>query len=304
MSGGAVGYAVAAAIFLALASALQHQAATAEQGYRSGIHLLLRLARNRRWAAGLAVAAAGVALHAAALHAGALAVVQPVLVMSVALALPARAVLDRARPSAGQVLAGAVLAAGVAIFVTAAHPHAGHAAPDGRGAAAVIAAGVALAGLGSVIAARARSGRVAGFALGVAAGTLYGLAGGVLKAAVQAALHDPAALIAGWPPWALAVLATWGFIIHQRAYAHAPLGVSLPALSVANPLAGVVFGMLVFGETPAHGPLALLGETVGLVVIVASVTMLARPPAGAGWHRPSPAAAASDGHQPGAAEPG
>jgi drug/metabolite transporter (DMT)-like permease len=288
MSGGAIGYAIAAAMCLALASALQHQAATAEQGYRSGIHLLWRLARNRRWAAGLAAAAAGVIMHAAALHAGTLAVVQTVLVMSVALALPARALLDRARPSGGQMLAGAVLAAGVAIFVTAAHPRAGQAAPDGRGAAAVIAAGVALAILGSVAAVRARSGRVTGFALGVAAGTLYGLAGGVLKAAVHAVLRDPATAITGWPPWALAVLGAWGFIIHQRAYTHAPLGASLPALSVANPLAGMAFGTLVFGETPAHGPLALLGETLGMAIIIGSVAMLARSPAAAGPDRDGP----------------
>jgi hypothetical protein len=172
MSGSAVGYAAAAAICFALASALQHQAATGEQGYRSGIHLLWRLARNRRWAAGLALIAAGVILHAAAVHAGALAVVQPVLLMSLALALPVRALLDRARPSAGQALAAAVLAAGVAVFVAAAHPSAGQPAADGRGAATAIVTGAILAGLCLVIAARARSGRVAGFALGLAAGTL------------------------------------------------------------------------------------------------------------------------------------
>ncbi len=103
--------------------------------------LLAAAGADGRWAAGLAAAAAGVILYAAALHAGALAIVQPVLVMSVALALPVRALLDRARPSTGQVLAAAVLAAGVAVFVTTAHPRAGRAAPDARGAAVVIAAG-------------------------------------------------------------------------------------------------------------------------------------------------------------------
>jgi hypothetical protein len=76
----AIGYALAGAICLALASALQHQAATGEHGYRSGIHLLWRLAHRPRWMAGLAVSGAGLVLHAAALHAGALAVVQPLLV--------------------------------------------------------------------------------------------------------------------------------------------------------------------------------------------------------------------------------
>jgi hypothetical protein len=241
---------------------------------------------------------AGLVLHAAALHAGALAVVQPLLVTGLAFALPLRALLDRTRPSAGQALAAAVLAAGVAIFVAAAHPSAGQPAPDADAAAAVIAAGAMLAGACSVVATRARSGRLAGFALGLAAGILYGLVGGVLKAAVHAAIHQPAAAVAGWPLWTLAVLGAWAVVVHQRAYTHAPLRVSLPALSVANPLAGMVFGATVFGERPASGPLALLAEALGLAIIVASVTMLARPGRGTDSHRRHPAGGTSDRRDP------
>ncbi len=266
MSGSAVGYAVAAAICLALASALQHQAATGEQGYRSGIHLLWRLAHRLRWAAGLAASAAGLGLHAAALHAGALAVVQPLMVTGLAFALPLRALLDRARPSAGQALAAVVLAAGVAVFVAAAHPSGGQPAADAGAAAVVIAAGALLAGACSVVATRAGSGRPAGFALGLAAGILYGLVGGVLKAAVHAAIHQPAAAVAAWPAWALVVLGAWALVVHQRAYTLAPLSMSLPALSVANPLAAVVFGAAAFGKTPASRPLALLAQALGLAV--------------------------------------
>jgi len=100
MSAGSVGYAIAAAGCLAVASAVQHQAATGEQGYRSGIHLLWRLARSRRWMIGMA-AAAGEVLHAAALNGGALAVVQPLLVLSLAMALPGRLC---ARPGRGDPL--------------------------------------------------------------------------------------------------------------------------------------------------------------------------------------------------------
>jgi drug/metabolite transporter (DMT)-like permease len=280
MSLSAVGYAAVAAICLALASALQHQAASGEEGYRGGLHLVLRLVQRRRWLIGLAVALAGTLLHAAALRSGALVVVQPVLVMGVAVALPMRALLERARPAAGQVAAAALLAAGVALFVLSARPSGGQSAPDAGAAAVVIAAGVVAAGVGSVIALMTTSGAVAGFALGLAAGILYGVIGGVLKAtvhAVHAAIHDPLSLLTGWPLWTLAVLGAWAFIMHQRAYAHGPLGVSLPALSVANPLAGMFFGILVFQEIPASGSLALAGEVLGLAVIVVSVTLLARP---------------------------
>jgi drug/metabolite transporter (DMT)-like permease len=280
MSLSAVGYAAVAAICLALASALQHQAASGEEGYRGGLHLVWRLVQRRRWLIGLAVAAAGTLLHAAALRSGALVVVEPVLVMGVAVALPMRALLERARPAPGQVAAAAMLAAGVALFVLSARPSGGQSAPNAGAAAIVIAAGVVAAGVGSVVALMTSSGAVAGFALGLAAGILYGVIGGVLKAAVHAvhaALHDPLSLLTGWPLWTLAVLGVWAFIMHQRAYAHGPLGLSLPALSVANPLAGMLFGILVFQEIPASGSLALAGEVVGLAVIVVSVMLLARP---------------------------
>lgn len=296
MSASTLGFALAAAIFLAFGSALQHQAATNEQSYRSGIHLLWQLAHRPRWITGLAAGAVGIALHAAALRAGALAVVQPLLVTGLAFALPLRALMDRARPEAGQVLAAGVLAAGVAVFVIAAHPSAGQAGSDTDAAAVVIGAGVIAAGACTLVAARTRSGRLAGFALGLAAGILYGLVGGALKAAVHAVTHHPAAAVTAWPVWTLLVLGAWAFIVHQRAYTLAPLSVSLPALSVANPLAAMVFGAAVFAERPASGVLAVLGQVLGLAVIVASVMMLARTggddggqhrdhPAGAGDHR-------------------
>lgn len=272
----AVGYAIAAALFIAIGSALQHHAAAGEPGYRGGVGLVLRLARRKRWVAGLAAAGVGTLLHAAALRHGALAVVEPLLVMNLALALPARALLDRERPSVAHATAAAILGGGVAIFVIAARPSQGHSAPDTRTAMAVIVAGSALAGLGALIAARTRSGPVAGFTLGLAAGTLYGVGGGVLKAAVRAVEHDPVAAITGWPLWILVTLSAWAFVMHQLAYARAPLRLSLPVLSVAGPLAGVAFGALAFGEIPAHGLLAVAGQLFGLAVMLASVIALSR----------------------------
>jgi hypothetical protein len=263
-------------VFIALGSALQHQAATTTGGYRGGLGLLWRLARSRRWMTGLAIVGAGALLHAAALRVGAVVVVEAVLVTNLALALPARTLLDRVRPPARLVVAALVLSGGIAVFVAAARPGTGQPEADARSAAVVIAAGAAVAALCWVAAGHVRSGRVAGLALGLAAGTLYGLAGGVLKAVVHDVLHAPAAAITEWPLWTLAVLGAWAFFLHQRAYARAPLQASLPALSAANPLAGLAFGTLAFRESPAHGPLAVLGEVLGMAVIIVSVTLLGR----------------------------
>jgi hypothetical protein len=302
VSGSAVGLAVAAAACVALGSALQHQAVATAGGGSGGTGLLWRLLRSRRWMAGLAAAGAGTLLHAGALDGGAVAVVEGVMVANVALALPARSLLDGVRPSAGVVVAAVVLSGGVAVFAAAARPGAGQPAPDARAAAVVIAAGAVLAGLCSAAAARARSGRVAGFALGLAAGTLYGLAGGVLKAVVHALRYGPAAVAGGWPLWALAVLGAWAFILHQRAYACAPLQASLPALSVAGPLAGMAYGALAFREVPAHGPAAVAGEVAGMAVVIVSVAVLGRLSAAPGRHRrgtPGSAALESSGPGPG-----
>jgi hypothetical protein len=301
MNVGAVGYAVGAALFIALGSAMQHQAVAGADVRSGGIGLVLRLTRSRRWMAGLAAAGVGTLLHAMALRDGALAVVEPVLVMNLALALPARALLDRARPSTAHIAAAVVLGVGVTIFVITARPSAGQPAPDGSDAAVLILAGVALAGLCMLVAARTRSERVAGVALGLAAGALYGVGGGALKGAVHTVLHNPVATLTGWPLWTLCALTAWAFVLHQQAYARAPLRVSLPVLSVANPIAGMAFGAVAFSEIPAHSLVAAAAEVLGLAIIVGSVLVLTKPEPHQARHRRQPAPRA--GTDPCAPEP-
>jgi multidrug transporter EmrE-like cation transporter len=117
-------------------------------------------------------------------------------------------------------------------------------------------------------------------------------------------LHHPIAAVTTWPVWVLIVLGAWAFMVHQRAYTLAPLSVSLPALSAANPLVAMVFGAAVFGERPATGPLAVLGQVLGLAVIVASVTMLARSGGDAGSRPRSQARGQADGRDPAAGREG
>lgn len=271
----AVGYALAAAACIALASALQHHAATGHEDYRTGIHLVARLARNPRWTAGFLISGTGLALHGLALHAGALAVVQPLLVTSLVFALPLRALLDRELPSLGELGAAAAVVVALAGFLFAAHPSDGHPAAHGDAAAVLLAIGTAFVAGCSAIASRTRHGRVAGFALGLATGILYGLVGGSLKATVHVAGNAPTTLVTTWPLPALIITGVWALVVNQRAYTHAPLRISLPALTVTNPIVAVVFGAYVFGEKPQDTPVAVIEQAIYLTVLAAAVTALA-----------------------------
>lgn len=273
----AVVCALAAAACIAFASALQHHAATDQPDYRTGVHLVARLARNPRWTIGFVISAAGLALHGVALHFGPLAIVQPLLVASLVFALPLRTILDHNNASKAELAAAIVVVAALTGFLFAAHPTGGH--PGARGAAAgwVLGLGVALVAGCSATATRTSSGHVAGFTLGIATGVLYGLVGGSLKATVQDATSGLAAVVADWPLWVLIATGAWALIVNQRAYTHAPLRVSLPVLTVANPIVAVIFGAYVYDEKPGDTPAAVAVQIVCLTLLAAGVTVLATP---------------------------
>jgi hypothetical protein len=87
---------------------------------------------------------------------------------------------------------------------------------------------------------------------------LYGLVGGSLKATVHVATTGPLAVVSRWPLWALIVTGVWALVVNQRAYTHAPLDVSLPVLTVTNPIVAVAFGAYVFGEKPSDTPVSVI----------------------------------------------
>lgn len=258
-----------------MAAALQHHAATGHDTYRTGFHLLARLARNPVWLVGFLVSAAGLGLHAAALHFGPLAVVQPLLVTNLVFALPLRALLDRVTPSGAELVAAGVVVAALTGFLLAAHPTRGHPNAETAESAVVIAGGVVIVIACSVAASRTHRGRIAGLALGLATGVLYGLVGGSLKATVHLAGSGPRTLLTHWPLWVLLVTGAWALVVNQRAYTHAPLPVSLPVLTVTNPIVALVFGAYVFNEKPADSPSSVVLQAICLVLLAAAVTALA-----------------------------
>ncbi|MGN6474215.1 MAG: DMT family transporter [Mycobacteriales bacterium] len=267
--------ALGAAVCLATAAALQHHAATGHHSYRTGVHLLARLFRDPVWVVGFVVSAAGLGLHAAALHFGPLAVVQPLLVTNLVFALPLRALLDRVTPSGAEVVAAGIVVAALTGFLLAAHPTRGHANAETAESAVVLGIGIVVVIACSATASRTHRGRIAGLTLGLATGVLYGLVGGSLKATVHLAASGPRTLLTHWPLWVLLATGAWALVVNQRAYTHAPLPVSLPVLTVTNPIVAVIFGAYVFNEKPADTPGRVVLQAIFLVLLAAGVTALA-----------------------------
>ncbi|MFE9859304.1 DMT family transporter [Streptomyces sp. NPDC005780] len=241
--------------------------------------LLLDLMRVRSWLAGIGLMVCGMALGALALGKGEVSVVEPLLATNLLFAMA----LSRHRT--GQRLgrqgwAGLwLLAGGVAAFLVAGEPKGGQAVSSPLRHWLVIGVVVGLALLLTAFAKRSRSG-VSPALLAVAAGLLYGLQDALTRVSGQR-LSDGgwAALVTGWQPYAVLVLGVTGLILVQSAFETGPLRMSLPALTAAQPLAGIACGIGFLGDQVRTDTGALAWQAAGLAAIVAGIVLLGLHPA-------------------------
>ncbi len=103
-------------------------------------------------------------------------------------------------------------------------------------------------------------------------------------------------VLSSWQPYALLVAGGVALILTQGAFHAGALRLSLPTLTVAQPLVAIAIG-LAFGEHINTQGLAPLFEILGLVFVIAGVFALAQTPAIAGLEDGSPRGTAS--HTPG-----
>lgn len=277
----AIVVAAASAVGFAVSSSLQHRAnehlvAT----HRGGSHLRALL-RRPWWLVGQVLALVSFGLHAVALRLGPLVVVQPVVVSGIVLAVPVRAALERRVPAAREVGMVALTTAGLALFLVSSAPTVPDRAPRTVTAAVVAAAGFVAAVVGARLVVR-RSGGVRAHGYGAAAGVLFGITAGLVKLATTMAASGSGlggqlwALLTAWPTWALVVVGLTGVSLNQRAYRSGPLSASMPLLNIVDVLVAIGFGVVVFHERPSTGVVAVLGQVVGIVVILIGLRGAAR----------------------------
>lgn len=256
--------ALAASICFAFNSALQHRAASQEpEAAALDPRLVIRLLRRPMWLAGSAANIAGVALQAVALGIGALIVIEPVLASSLFLAVPLEAALGR-RSMHRRDLAGAVVATGgLAAFLLAAAPGGGVRSPSDVAWLVAGAAVVAVAAVVLVLARRATAYRRVTF-LGLACGLTYGVTAALLKSCAEIAAHHPLGLFTSWQLYAIMTLGGAAFALNQNAF-QGRMTAPLIMMSVADPVVGVVLGLVVFHEHLAAG--GVRGAVVGISVV-------------------------------------
>jgi len=275
--GTAILVAACSAAGFALSSSLQHLAAGKTRGTAHRTHrLLAHLASRPWWVVGQLLALVSFGLHALALHLGSLVVVQPVVVSGIVLAVPVRAALARRLPSRGELATVTVTAAGLALFLVSARPDAGHMPITQWTAGALTAGGVVVAGTAIWWAGHCQVGERAALWFGIASGVMFGLTAGLVKLTTSLAGAGPHgwSFLTFWSTWTVVLIGLTGVAVNQRAYRAARMSASLPVLNITDVLIALLFGVVVFGETPAHTPLALAGEVVAFVLVAVGLRRL------------------------------
>lgn len=130
------------------------------------------------------------------------------------------------------------------------------------------------------MAGRQRSGQQRATLTGCAAGLVFGIADALTRRTVQiAGAHSLAAVLTSWPGYCLLAASLIGLWLMESSFNAAPLHASLPAITAAEPIAGITLGVIVFGDMIRISPGMIALQAAGLAATVAGVIMVARAPA-------------------------
>jgi drug/metabolite transporter (DMT)-like permease len=268
--------ALVSSLLYAFASVLQQRGAAAQpedQSLRLG--LLARLIRDPWWVLGLGCDVAGYVFQFVALGHGPLVLVQPLLVCGLLFALPIGAAVAGRKMQPSDWVAAGMVCAGLVVFLTVANPSSG--TNDVSTAVWVLLlTSCAATALFLVILSRNCGPRLRVILLSGGAGVLYGAGAALTKTSSHLLDEGWVHLFLSWQPYLLAIFGIAGMVLAQSAFQAGWLDVSLPTMSVTDPIVSIVIGAIAFGESLASGPGSVALEVVALIVMSAGVVALAR----------------------------
>lgn len=264
-----------AAMLLGIGFVLQQRAAArapVEEMLR--LRLLVRLIRSPQWLCGIACMVAGQIVSAIALSLSTVSLVEPLLASNLLVALLLAGAVSRQPLRRSDWIGCLVLGAGLAAFIAAGNPTQGTSHADAPrewiaiGVIAAIAAGLVAASRGRRL--TEQSTMLAG-----AAGCLAGLQDGFTRSTMLTLERTPWMLFTTWLIYAVVGVAVIVILLTQSAFNAAPLRHALPAVTVAEPLAGIAFGVVAFGDQLRTAPWAIAVQVIALAAMGGGVYVIA-----------------------------
>lgn len=265
-----------AAVSNAVATVLQRRAArNAPNAERFRLALIIDLIRRPTWLAGIGALIAGFGFQAAALSNGDLAVVQPVLAVELPLTIfIAGRVFHRSM--SGRARWGAVaMAAGLAATLIGLSPGSGTTHASAIQWIVVSCAGALV--ITSLVLVGRVGGAVGACLLGAAAGVGFGVTAAFMKAASARITDGVAAVFGAWQLYAMVAAGILSLFLLQNALQSGSLVAAQPAVTFADPAAGVLLGVVLFHEQVRLGDWLIL-EVFGAAAILVGSVELARSP--------------------------
>jgi drug/metabolite transporter (DMT)-like permease len=231
------------------------------------------LAGQGTWLVGMALLLLGWALQAMALDRGRVAVIQPIFTLTIVFALPLGWWLTAQRLTVKQVLEACIVVVGLSVFILLGDPAGGR--TDAPGWEWLVAVGL-IAVACAVLLGLGRNGRptLRAGVYGTVAGMLFGLAATLTKPTIEL-LHSDGVLgvLSDWMVYVLAIAGLLGILYQQVSLQTAQLAPAVSSVSVANPLVGVLLGIVLLEERLApptwHKVVAFAALGVALAAAVA-----------------------------------
>jgi drug/metabolite transporter (DMT)-like permease len=288
--------ALIAAFLFALAAALQQKGALNLPRISLGDpKSLASLLGQTMWLLGTAALLVGYLFQAAALDRGRLAIIQPLLVTTVIFALPLGYFLTKQHVGRREVIGAVVIIAGLGLFAYFGDPAGGNEnAPNSEWF-------VAIAILSTLSVLLLVFGNRGGLSMraavyGTVAGILFGLSASLTKPTLDYLHESVGTMLSHWECYALALAGVLGFVLQQVSLGTGRLAPSVATVSVANPVVGILIGILLLDERLSrptwHVVLAVIGLGIALVgAVVISLAHEAAKDEGVVAPEPAPAAA-------------
>jgi len=284
--------ALVAALFFAAGTVLLQKGTLETKSKASDPRFFVQIFRRPVWLLGGALTIVGGLCQMAALSRGPITVVQPIILLSLVFALPLGKWLTDQQVGRREAISAAIVIVALIAFLSISSPSGGVKNPSSNRwlvSAALVGVTVAVTARSS----RGRSPAAIAVLLGTAAGLAFGFEAAVMKLFTSLLSGGIPAILTNWSTYVLILSALAGGALQQASLKAGVLAPSMASVNVANLVASVLMGALVFDERLATGSGALFFSLLALAATAAGVVLLTmwRTPAPVGDTPPPPAAA-------------